>query len=200
MWQNNRQSFYCGCEFDESLEVNYASCGYMPVNEERAHRIEWEHLVPVSWFGHRRPCWQYAKKNGLNPRTHCEKHDKIFKKMHNDLHNLVPAVGEINQARGAYGFGLVENPHPFNGCNIAIDCKNKKVEPKDSIKGVIARAHLYMEKQYGRKQFKLSHAQRKQYKIWDLCFPPLEWEKQWNANIFPIQKTDNKWISQAREP
>lgn len=195
LWMDHRESFYCGCTFDKHLIVNPASCNYTPVDERRAKKIEWEHLVPVSWFGRHRSCWHEAKVKGHNPRAYCEKTDPIFKKMLNDLHNLVPAIGEVNKARSNYGFGMVTPKTSFNGCELSIDPDLKKVEPKDNLKGMVARAHLYMAMQYGKNQFTLSKSQYKQYKAWHQTYPPSQWERTWNERIGQIQGTDNRFIS-----
>lgn len=196
IWRDHRESFYCGCLFDAHLNVNYKSCHYTPTDQRRAKKIEWEHLVPVSWFGRHRSCWQYAKGHRINPRAFCEKKDPIFKKMMNDLHNLVPAIGEVNQARSAYGFSRLTTHTRFNGCELTIDRAAKKVDPKDNIKGFIARAHLYMTQQYGKEQFSLSRQQYEQYMKWHHLYPPSDWEKIWNQRILKLQGTDNKFISQ----
>lgn len=197
IWRDHRESFYCGCQFDAHLNVHFKSCHYTPVDKRRAKRIEWEHLVPVSWFGRHRPCWQYAKHYRINPRAYCEQKDPIFKKMMNDLHNLVPAIGEVNKARGAYGFGTIKSHTLYNGCELTIDTSSKKVDPKDNIKGIIARAHLYMAKHYGKQQFSLSPQQYEQYIKWHQLYPPSAWEKTWNQRIFKLQGTDNRFISGA---
>lgn len=39
--------------------VDLASCGYQVRKQQnRAQRIEWEHIVPAWVFGHQRQCWQ----------------------------------------------------------------------------------------------------------------------------------------------
>ncbi len=194
IWADHRESFYCGCTFDKHLSVHHASCSYTPIDKRRAKKIEWEHLVPVSWFGHHRSCWENAKYNKRDPRSHCEKIDPVFKIMLHDLHNLVPAIGEVNKARSNYGFTTLETKTLFNGCEITIDKNAKKVEPKDSIKGTIARVHLYMEQTYGENEFRLSAKQREQYLDWHKRFPPSAWEKTWNKRVFNIQGKNNSFI------
>ncbi len=47
------------------------SCGYkVRKNENRARRIEWEHVVPARQFGHQRQCWQDGgRKTALKTRS-----------------------------------------------------------------------------------------------------------------------------------
>ena len=65
---SNNTTFYCGCTFGgdnnnnnnpEDKTFDAASCGYVPRNNDniRAHRIEWEHVVPASRMGEGRDCW-----------------------------------------------------------------------------------------------------------------------------------------------
>ena len=198
IWQDHRITFYCGCTFNKQMSVNHASCGYQPLDRQRAKRVEWEHLVPVSWFGHQRPCWREPlckNKKGkyYYGRDCCEKIDPEFRKMYFDLHNLVPAIGEVNKARQNYRFvDLHLQKKYFQGCELYINDDLRIVVPKDKLKGVIARAHLYMAKQYG---FKLSRAQRTLFKKWHRQYPPSNWEKQWNQRVRIVQGTDNTYIS-----
>ncbi|VDZ67871.1 Extracellular deoxyribonuclease Dns (plasmid) [Klebsiella aerogenes] len=54
--------FYCGCKIDwqgKKGVIDLESCGYkVRKNENRASRVEWEHVVPAWQFGHQRQCWQ----------------------------------------------------------------------------------------------------------------------------------------------
>lgn len=200
LWAEHRTSFYCGCKFDKQLNVDLPSCDYIPQDFQKAKHIEWEHLLPVSWFGKQRPCWKQrlcTKHNGkkYKGRRCCEKIDKQFKKMASDLYNLVPAIGEVNAARSNYRFTEfypTERTY-FQGCAITIDPYYRAVEPADHLKGWIARAHLYMENRY---QAKLSKAQQTRFHYWNKTYPPSAWEKEWNQRVGAIQGQDNPFISQ----
>lgn len=198
IWKDHRITFYCGCSFDKQLRVNHSSCGYHPKDAMRAKRVEWEHIVPVSWFSRQRPCWreplcQNNKGKAYKGRHCCEKIDLEFRKMYFDLHNLVPAIGEVNKARSNFRFvDLHLKTKNFQGCELHIDDKQRIVVPKDELKGMIARAHLYMAKQY---KFKLSWSQRLQFKKWHKKYPPTDWEIEWNKRVKAIQGTDNTFIS-----
>ncbi|ELO82111.1 DNA-specific endonuclease I [Salmonella enterica subsp. enterica serovar Enteritidis str. SARB17] len=62
-------SFYCGCQIrwqGKKGVVDLESCGYkVRKNENRARRIEWEHVVPAWQFGHQRQCWQDGGRKKL---------------------------------------------------------------------------------------------------------------------------------------
>ena len=53
-------TFYCGCKINwqgKKGVVDLQSCGYqVRKNENRASRVEWEHVVPAWQFGHQRQC------------------------------------------------------------------------------------------------------------------------------------------------
>lgn len=206
IWSSNPETIYCGCKFDEQLNIDHKSCGYEPRDSKRANKIEWEHLVPASWFGRQRECWREPlceKKNGkrYKGRKCCEKIDAEFRKMYTDLHNIVPAIGEVNQARNDYRFGEFYpesrgQKYNFHGCKIIIDTKYRIVEPRDEVKGLIARAHLYMASTY---PFKLSVNQEEMFNRWNKTYPPTLWEIQWNNKIREVQGNDNFYITKHLE-
>ncbi len=135
--------FYCGCKYTGN-RIDLASCGYVPrKNAKRAQRIEWEHIVSAWQIGHQRQCWQ----NG--GRKNCSRNDKPFQLAEADLHNLVPSIGEVNADRSNFSFGWVaEQKNQYGACQTRVDFKARKVMPRASIRGMVARTHLYMSKYY----------------------------------------------------
>lgn len=95
---NHQQTFYCGCKYT-GKKVNHSSCGYTPKRpftkagkiNKRAHRIEWEHVVPAHAFAKSFPEYKTGCK-----RSCLKKNNPVFKRMEADLYNLVPAIGEVN--------------------------------------------------------------------------------------------------------
>ena len=61
-------TFYCGCKINwqgKKGVVDLQSCGYqVRKNENRASRVEWEHVVPAWQFGHQRQCWEVNGDRG----------------------------------------------------------------------------------------------------------------------------------------
>ena len=116
-------TLYCGCPYARrgrsGGDVDREACGLAArKNETRSDRIEWEHVVPASWFGSHGTCWQSGhelcpgtKKNGkpVKGRTCCLKPgvDPEFRAAHNDPHNLFPAGGEVNGDRSNHPYGTV---------------------------------------------------------------------------------------------
>jgi deoxyribonuclease-1 len=61
--------------------------------------------------------------------------------MQADMYNLYPAIGEVNGRRSNYSMAIIKGEkREFGKCDVEI--KNKKVEPKESIRGEITRTYL----------------------------------------------------------
>ena len=166
--------------------IDRNSCGYVPRNEltkkgkenERANRIEWEHIMPAENFGRHLACW---KDGG---RKACSK-DPIFNKMEADMHNLVPAIGELNADRSNFRYGADKPKVGMYGeCKFEVDFDANRAYVRDEIKGDIARAYLYMSKTYN---INLSDQERKLMEAWDKQDPIDEWEIEKNKRIENIK-------------
>ena len=201
IFQDMKKTFYCGCSYDNHNKVRLKTCGYkVRKNHKRAKRIEIEHIVPAENFGRgmKSRCWTNpicTKKNGkkYKGRACCLKADKKFKNMHNDLHNLVPAIGEINGDRSNFRFSALDTTDAhYGGCNFKIDFKGRKVEPSNRVKGVVARVYLYFRDTYG---MRLSKQQAKLFTTWNNQYPPEQWEVKWNERVFKIQGNYNSYIA-----
>lgn len=113
--------------------------------------------------------------------------------MASDLHNLVPAVGEVNGDRSNYKFSMIEGEKRAYGasCDIEIDFKYKVVEPRPEIRGDIARIYFYFNKRYA---LPISKKQRKLFDIWNKSDPLDAWEVEKNLRVMEIQGNGNKFI------
>lgn len=189
-----QKEFYCGCDFvfqGRKGIVDLNSCGYrVRKNPIRAQRIEWEHVMTAHHFGHQLQCWQ---KGG---RKQCRR-DGRFQQMEGDMHNLQPAIGEVNGDRSNYGYSLFTKTYQQYGqCPAATDFKHRQFQPRDGIRGMIARTYLYMSKHY---DIRLSRQDTKLMHAWDTLYPPQRWECTRNQLIKRIQGNDNPFItSQCR--
>lgn len=195
--QNQKgQEFYCGCNWEwvgkSGGRVDHESCGYQVRKQKnRADRIEWEHIMPAHSFGQHRQCWQ----NG--GRKNCVENDPIFREMEADMHNLVPSVGEVNGDRSNYRFGVLPStPYQHGACDVKIDFKQRVVEPRDEIKGMIARTYLYMHDRYN---MRMSDQQRQLFQAWDKQFPVSTWERERDARITQRMGHENPHISNKME-
>lgn len=196
VYTDYKTSFYSGCRFRQyngKLVHVKSSCGFKPrKNAKRAERIEWEHVVPAWVFGHQLKCWQDGG------RAHCRDSNKQFRQMEADMHNLVPAIGEINGDRSNYGFGMISGEdRPYGRLiNMEIDFSNRRAEPREEVWGDIARSYLYMRDKYG---FRLSNEDERLFAKWNNNDPVDRWEKQRNERIAQIQGNDNPYVSQYRK-
>lgn len=198
IFSDHRKTFYCGCKYDKHGKINLRSCGYrIQKDKRRARRLEWEHIVPVSLWGQHFDCWREPicckGKSCYRGRACCRKIDKKFSKLEADLHNIVPAIGEVNALRSNYRFGLL--PHiplgQFGVCEVKIDDETRRVEPPSTVRGIIARAYLYMADEY---DIPLSHAQRKLFSAWNIQHPPEDQERSWDNQVAYIQGNHNTYI------
>lgn len=158
--------FYCGCKIDwqgKKGVIDLESCGYkVRKNENRASRVEWEHVVPAWQFGHQRQCWQDGG------RKNCAK-DPEYRKMESDMHNLQPAVGEVNGDRGNFMYSQWNGGDgQYGQCAMKVDFKDKVAEPPVRARGAIARTYFYMRDRY---QLNLSRQQTQLFTAWDKQYP-----------------------------
>ncbi|WP_370277731.1 endonuclease [Pontibacterium sp.] len=182
-------SFYCGCDYKKQgkkLVPDLDSCGYDPrKNAKRAKRIEWEHVMPAWAFGHQLQCWQEGG------RKNCRKNPD-FKQMEADMHNLVPAVGEVNGDRSNFRYGMLEGERrAYGACDVEIDFKARKAEPAPALRGDIARTYFYMADIYG---VRLSKQQRRLFEAWAKQDPVDEWERTRNWMIEVKQGNRNPYV------
>ena len=87
----------------------------------RAHRLEWEHMMPAENFGRHFKCWREPlciSQSGKRYRGRkcCEKIDAQFQKTEAELYNLWPAIGLVNQARSNYCFSPLPARNGHYGC------------------------------------------------------------------------------------
>ena len=139
IYADHHVDFYCGCAFTPNAsgsggKIDASACGYKPrKNKARGKVLEWEHVMPAYFFGHNRVCWKTGnakcvKSDGaaFKGRACCAKVDKTFKRIEADLHNLTPAVGELNGDRSNQPYGIVEGePREYGACNFEIGACQK---------------------------------------------------------------------------
>lgn len=190
--RNSGGDLYCGCDWDwagrSGGRMDLQACGYVTRSQpNRAERIEWEHIVPASNFGRARQCWQ----NG--GRKNCTANDPVFSRMEADMHNLAPAVGEINADRQNYNFGFVGgNSSNYGSCDFKVDTKNRIAEPKDDVKGMLARVYFYMHDRYN---LPMSRQQEQLLMQWDKQYPPNQWELERDRRIATRMGHSNPFVT-----
>ena len=202
------KTVYCGCPYTRKGrmggDIDRDACGLRArKNETRSDRVEWEHVVPASWFGRERSCWTAGhavcvKKNGkaFKGRKCCEKDgvDPEFLAAHNDPHNLFPAGGEVNGDRSAHPYGTVEGePRKYGECDFEVGGRPKVAEPADGVRGEIARAMLYMADRYGI-DVKMT---RDELTAWHEADPPDGWERERARRIETATGLRNRFIENS---
>ncbi|MEN5240587.1 MULTISPECIES: endonuclease [Pseudomonas] len=186
---------YCGCKWTwvgkSGGRVDPASCGYETRKQQsRAERTEWEHIVPAWTFGHQRQCWQ----NG--GREACVDKDPVFRAMEADLFNLYPAVGEVNGDRSNFNYGMAAGVAPQYGqCTTKIDFQQKAAEPRNEVKGLVARTTFYM---FDRYQLSMSRQQQQLLMAWDKQYPVTPWEKERDRRIAAVMGHSNPFVTGER--
>jgi len=195
VYPSHQKAFYSGCDYkvvEKKLIPLPKTCGFhYRKNKKRSERIEWEHVVPAWHFGHQLHCWQ----NG--GRMTCRNTNNKFKKMEADMHNLVPAIGEINGDRSNFRYAMVEGENRLYGkVDMEIVFKDKKAEPMPSVYGDIARTYFYMRDRYG---LRISKTQEKMLIAWNNLDPVSAWEKKRNNLIKELQGDNNPYVSDYKK-
>jgi deoxyribonuclease-1 len=178
IYADHTTTFYCGCTFDHK-RIDAASCGLTPRKQPaRAARLEWEHVVPAHELGGNLPCWQEGGRKACRS-------DPLFNQMESDLHNLVPAVGELNGDRSNFRFGEVPGePREYGACNFEVDFATDTAEPPENVRGDIARVYFYMTTRY---DLKVSQDQLLVFVRWSVEDPEDDWEREKRRRIEALQ-------------
>jgi deoxyribonuclease-1 len=210
IYQGHQTTIYCDCKYnykDKKNMIDRKSCGYKPRNErtkkgnvnQRARRIEWEHLIPAENFGRQFSCWRdgdakcvSSKGKKYKGRKCCTKVNKQYKLMQADMHNLFPAVGELNADRSNFRFDFeIAKPSKYGACEFDVNFKQRRAKVREEIRGVIARDYLYFNKKH---KMKLSKQEMKKYQSWNRQYPPDAWEIERNKRITKKQGNSNEFI------
>ena len=202
IYEKNPETFYCGCEISDKQPV-HSSCGYMD-SSPFSYDIEWEHIVPISTLAKNTPAYLRGNnkcilENGKRYRGRkcASKIDERFQAMESDLYNLVPVIGTVNRMRSNFRFAEIDGEQQaLKGCDFKIGevvesrKRKKAVEPRDQIKGFIARVYLYMTYAY-RNEFRMWGDEKELMENWNKNFPPDEWECERGQLIELIQGNRN---------
>ena len=196
IYGDNEVTLYCGCNYTNKTP-DLQACGYDGSGQSqaaRATRTEAEHITPASWFGRTRACYRSnlcpTNAGFKSSRQCCEQIDRYFETALNDLHNLAPAVGQVNAIRSNHPYGLVANEdRDFGTCDFEFE--NNVAEPTDNIRGDIARIYFYMEATYG---LTVSPQDRALLETWSAADPPDTRELERNELVKAIQGRGNSFV------
>ena len=166
------ETAYCGVEFGPQMSLSITGQG-----------LTVEHAYPAQWM---------AESFGCENRNTCANPEYGFAET--DLHNLWPALGRINSSRGDLPYGTIE-PDGNRFVEFCPDYERSSgsdavVEPRDEVKGDLARSVLYMSHAYG---FPL-HGLDELLIDWHRSDPPDETERWRNYVIERLQGNRNPFI------
>jgi deoxyribonuclease I len=202
VYADRRLTFYCGSEFNDQSKILAHSGGYQPRKEgARAHRIEWEHIVPAHAFGQSFPEWREghlecidSKGKPFKGRNCAEKMNIPYRYMQADMHNLVPAIGELNGLRSNYSFAMLPGGKTFGACEMKIE--ERKAEPPARVRGDIARTYFYMDAAYPDRGV-VGNKNRMLFQAWDREDPVDAWECTRSQRVEKLQGNQNIFVKAA---
>jgi len=159
--------------------------------------------MPAERFGRGLACWSGASCTGRRGRACCSASvasggDPDFHAMEGDMHNLAPAIGELNADRSNRPYGEVPGePRDYGACDFEVDRASGrmgKVELAPSVRGDAARAWLYMAEAYG---IGLEDEEQRLLLEWAESDPPDAWERERNALVEAAQGNRNPFIDET---
>ena len=160
-------------------------CGKRFAKYDRAYNIE--HVMPMAWV---------KKELKCGTRQQCRERSARFNQIEMDMHNLYPSDKGANHERLAYAFAEIPGERWWReDCDLEIDKKKRLAEPREAVRGDIARAALYMEERWG---IPIYPRQRKLLLDWHREDPPDAHEHWRNDRIEAYQGNRNPWIDGLR--
>ncbi len=203
IYEGNEKTFYCGCLYSQGA-IDFDRCEYKPrKNIERAKRLEWEHIVPMSTFGKHFSEWTKghpscvsSKGKKYKGRKCAGKMNPHYQKIEADPVNIVPSVGEINADRSDYHYGEIPGEERKYG-NCDFEVRHGIAEPTEHIRGDIARIYFYMNEQYPNMNV-INDNNQTLFKLWNDSDPVSKEEQIRNKNIYEIFGVYNRFVNDPR--
>ncbi|WP_318493553.1 endonuclease [Photobacterium leiognathi] len=196
---NLKTTLYCQNQFNSKRKIVAVPDGFAAKgSKKRFNRVESEHVLPISniakfYDEYRNGHPECVSKSGkpFKGRNCVEKINRSYQYANADLYNLYPANGLVNQIRSNYDFTEISYSVPIkiSGCDIKIDSKRRVVEPRDEVKGLVARVYMYMAQAYPK--YKLSRQQSRLYDAWDKMYPVTKEECRRAKIVHKVQGSEN---------
>lgn len=201
VYADHRVTFYCQASFDKKKNITLPEGFTTPKHEKRAHRVEWEHVVPAENFGRFFSEWRDGaeacvdnKGRSFKGRKCAEKANREYRLMQSDLYNLYPAIGAVNALRSNFNYALLPDvPVTFGSCPMKVS--GNRAEPPEYTRGAIARTTLYMAESYPK--YRISNQQRQLMEAWNRMYKPDAWECERASRIARIQGNENHFVTEA---
>ena len=173
LYPHGGKTLYCGTRFE---------AGQRTVN---GRKLTIEHAFPAAWI---------AAHHGCPNRNACEYPEYGYAEA--DLHNLWPAIGNINSSRSDQSLGEIPGEQrrfeDYCADFERTEGADAIVEPRDAVKGDMARSILYMLNAYGLEV--PSNMDRAMLLNWHRRDPPDDMERRRNSAIKHIQGNVNPYI------
>lgn len=192
-----KEEIYCGCEFYKGIIPKNAKCGIKArKNTNRAFKIEFEHIVPFeNQVGHT-VVWDYGIPacKGKKGRK-CA--SKVFGHMEGDLWNLWPSAGELNADRNNFSYAMIPGPRfQYGKCDFVV--ADRKAEPRDEVKALVAFTYMYMQKTYAKflRTNYISGKNEKLFQAWSRM-PLTAAQCAWARKVVEVQGNRNGDLLEA---
>lgn len=203
LYAEHPETLYSGCAFSPNLTIDYSRCAYRPRRQTaRAHRVEWEHVVPAEAFGQAFIPWRLGDPACLSShgrpyrgRRCAQKVSAAYRHIEGDLYNLYPEIGELNQIRSNHPMDAIEDPNAALA-PLQVRSTSRAFEPRPEVKGDVARTYLYMQQAYPGLGI-LSGKRKKLLQAWSSMDPVDAWECQRAFRIEAIQGNVNHPVKDA---
>ncbi len=216
IYYDHRKTLYCNAAFSAQKQIHKPAGFKLPdlknidfkvydistaELQQKADRMEWEHIVPAQNFGKTFTEWSDGHKNCVSSkgkkfkgRSCAEKESEEFRYMYTDMYNLYPSIGAVNYLRANFNFTQFDSkvPNTFGSCPLKIS--QNKAEPADEVKGLIARTYLYMRQTYPR--YSIGEPMYGILKAWAKKYPVTAWECKRAYRIEKVQGNANKIVKQ----
>lgn len=215
---DHRQTLYCGATWNTRKKISLPH-GFKLPNlqqvdfkiyddmtaeelQDKAERLEWEHIVPAQNFGKTFYEWTKGHKNCVGSKGRSFKgrqcavqESEDFRYMYADMYNLYPSIGAVNYLRAHFSPTQFEpwQKNTFGTC--AMKISHNKMEPPDEVKGLIARTYLYMQASYPR--YRIGEPAESVLKAWAKKYPVSKWECVRAYRIEKVQGNANNFVKKA---
>lgn len=111
--------------------------------------------------------------------------------------HIAISFGEINADRSDFRYASIPGEaNQYGACQAKTDFKGRKFEPRDEVKGEVARISFYMYDRYG---LSMSKQQQQLFSAWDRMYPVTEWEAERNRRIAKRMGHVNPFVTGERK-
>jgi len=169
LYPTGNWTIYCGVRFNNRKSTI------------DGRKLSIEHVYPQSWI---------AKSMGCSSVSECRKTNNRFNFATADLHNMYPALRNVNSSRGNSLYGIIHGENwRYEGCDI--ERAKNVTEPREIARGNLARSILYMSLEY---ELPIPEKMVTIIQEWNETDPPSLHELRRNRDIKMIQGTSNPYI------